>query len=91
MRLKWSWSCPSPPLPPALYDNNRSSSSGCAEPRLIAKKDVGDSELVVLDPQAFQAFRAVGRVNIDAACVEGLYGGQQALAMEVCGCGEEVL
>lgn len=45
----------------------------------------------MLDPQAFQAFRAVGRVNIDAACVEGLYGGQQALAMEVCGCGEEVL
>jgi hypothetical protein len=36
---------------------------------------VGDSELVVLDPAAYESFRAVGRVNIDAACVDELYEG----------------
>ncbi len=42
-------------------------------PRVIARKDVGDTELKILDVDAFRAFQAVARINTDATSVDELY------------------
>ncbi|GAB5035525.1 p-loop containing nucleoside triphosphate hydrolases superfamily protein [Nannochloropsis oceanica] len=41
--------------------------------RVIARKDVEDTELKILDVEAFRAFQAVARINTDATSVDELY------------------
>jgi len=42
-------------------------------PRVIARKDLENTELQILDPEAFRAFQAVANINVDATSVEELY------------------
>ena len=68
-----------------LYDNNRrreelaGDASAAAPspvlvgPRVIARKDLDDTELQILDAEAFRAFQDVAKINVDATCVEELY------------------
>lgn len=57
-----------------LYDNNYTHERGEAiSPREIARKDVKDKDLRILDVDAFRAFQRVAHLNIDATCVEELY------------------
>jgi len=67
-----------------LYDNNRrhdrvrGGGGGGGEvlvgPRAIARKDLEDRELQVLDVEAFRAFQAVARINVEATSVDELFG-----------------
>ena len=67
-----------------LYDNNRRhdrvQGKGGREgevlvgPRAIARKDLEDRELQVLDVEAFRAFQAVARINVEATSVDELFG-----------------
>jgi hypothetical protein len=42
-------------------------------PRVIARKDLENTELQILDPEAFRAFQGVANINVDATSVEELY------------------
>jgi len=67
-----------------LYDNNRRHDRVQGEggregevlvgPRAIARKDLEDRELQVLDVEAFRAFQAVARINVEATSVDELFG-----------------